>query len=235
MGNPESIQYINAGDALGLVNKHAREMADVDAKQERGYAHLGRLLLEVSDLQLWRVRYETFREYLASVAEISKRTVPQLQRYFLTVRDLSDCFKLEELEAMGITKAMMLRAAKDYAIILPDTVVQAALDPKISSKDLKKTIGLALKMPSDDADPLDWRDFEFEGPCTDEQVKTIEDAIEAAIHTEPLIKSTLSRPAQMIEILYRLSMEYLSSHPEAIVGGHVCVEPGGCKSKDCMQ
>lgn len=212
MGSPESIQYVNAGDALGLVNKHAREMADVDAKQERGYAHLGRLLLEVSDLQLWRVQYETFRDYLATVSEISKRTVAQLQRYFLTVRDLSDCFSLDDLEAMGITKAMMLRAAKDYAIILPDTVVQAALDQKVTSKELKKIIGVALKMPSDNADPLDWHDWEFEGPCTEEQVTTIDAAIEAAIHTEPLIKSTLLRPAQMMEILYRLSMEYLSSH-----------------------
>lgn len=212
MGNPESIRHVNADDALGLVSKHAREMAEVDAKQERGYAHLGRLLLEVSDLQLWKVRYETWREYLNVVATISKRTVPQLQRYFLTVRDLSDCFKLEELEIIGITKAMQLRAAKDYAIVLPEALRLAALDPKVTAKDLKKIIGTTLKMPSEDVDPLNWQDYEFEGPCTEERAVTIEAAIEAAIHTEPLIRPTLSAPEQRMEVLYRFAMEYLSAH-----------------------
>ena len=90
----------------------------------------------------------------------SKKSPAQLQQYFLTVRDLSDTFDLSQLESMGITKAIRLRAAKDYAIVLPATVIHAALNPDVTVRDLKKLISTTLKLSEEDGDWLDL-DAEF--------------------------------------------------------------------------
>lgn len=196
-------------DALIAVNRQAREMAVVDDQCEKGYARLGWLLLEVAEMQYWKVKYATFKEYLNTVSQISKKTTAQLQRYFLTVRDLSDVLTLEQLERMGISKAMKLRIAKDYALILPKEVIDAALDPKTTVADLKKVISISLKMPEEEGD---WMDCEMEFMVDPEQRATIEQAIEAARHTEPLTKSTISKSAQMLDVMMKFSQEFLGAH-----------------------
>src|SRR5579863_9210407 len=99
---------------LQQVDLTAEELAKAEGQCEKGYAHLGWLLLEVAEMQYWRVRFNSFGDYLKSVAQISKKTHGQLRQYFLTVRDLSDSLDVEQLEKIGITKAIRLRNAKDY-------------------------------------------------------------------------------------------------------------------------
>jgi hypothetical protein len=202
LGNGEHILY--------LVESHAKEMAKFEDQCERGYAHLGWMLLEVASMQYWRIQHDTFRDYLKGVALVSKRTPGQLQQYFLTVRDLSDTFSSDQLESMGITKAIRLRAAKDYAIVLPAVVVNAALDPQVTVKDLKKVISEALKMPADEDG--DWMDCEMEFMVSPEQRATITQAIDVAMHTDPLTKSTISKSAQMLDVMMKLAMEFLGAH-----------------------
>jgi hypothetical protein len=194
---------------IHLVEREAIALSKLDADCERGYAHLGWLLLQVASLQYWRLHFTTFRDYLKSVAVVAKKTPEQLQRYFLTVRDLSEDFGASELEAMGITKAMMLRQAKDYALVLPSAVITAALDPKVTSKELKKTISLNLRIPEDEGD---WMDLEMEFMVTPEQRTLFEQAIDVAMHTEPLTKSTISKSAQMLDVMQKFAMEFLGAH-----------------------
>jgi hypothetical protein len=205
----DSIKTATGDDALRQVQKQAAEMAAVDNQAERGYAHLGWLLLEVAEMGYWRVRYNTFRDYLRLVAAHAKRTVGQLQQYYLTVRDLSDTFSAAQLETMGITKAIRLRAAKDYAIVLPASVVNAALDPKVTVKELKQIISTALKMPEEEGD---WMDLEFEFMVTPEQRALFTQAIDVAMHTEPLTKKTISKSAQMLDVMTKLAQEFLGAH-----------------------
>lgn len=196
-------------NVLLRVENQAKEMAKTEALCERGYAHLGWLLLEVAEMQYWRVHYSTFRDYLKSVALVAKKTPEQLQRYFLTVRDLSDDFSSSELEVIGITKAMRLRQAKDYALVLPSAIITAALDPKVTVKDLKKLISMTLQIPEEEGD---WMDLGFEFMVTPEQRATLEQAIQAARHTEPLTKSTISESAQMLDVALKFAMEFLGAH-----------------------
>jgi hypothetical protein len=196
-------------DALQDVKDQAIAMGALDAQCESGYAHLGWLLLEVAEMQYWKVRHETFRDYLRLVSAYSKRSVGQLQQYFLTVRDLIDTFTADQLESMGITKAMRLRAAKDYAIVLPKVVVDAALDPKVTVKELKKIISVTLKMPED---PGDWMDLEMEFMVTPEQRAWAEKIIDIVMHTEPLTKSTISKSAQMWDVFEKLGSEFQGAH-----------------------
>ena len=196
--------------ALRLVETQAKEMATAEGLCESGYAHLGWLLFEVSSMRFWMVKFGTFKEYLESVAAISKKTPGQLQRYMLTVRDLSGTFNPEELESMGITKATQLRVALDYAIVLPTEITKAALDPKVTVKDLKKLISTTLKMPQEE--PGDWMDLEMEFMVTPEQRATIEQAVTAAMHTEPVTKLAISKSAQMLDVIMKFAQEFLGAH-----------------------
>jgi len=201
---------MNDGDLLlKEIDEKAYLMALTEAGIERGYAHIGLMLLEVAEMQYWRVRHDSFREYLKVVAAKAKRSPGQLQQYFLTVRDLMDTFTPAEMETIGITKATKLRQAKDYALVLPQTLKTAALDPKISSKELKKLISETLKMPEDDGD---WMDLGFEFYVTPEERATIEDAIRAAEHCDPVTKKTVAESVQKKDVVLKWAMEFLGAH-----------------------
>ena len=126
------------------------------------------------------------------------------------MRDLIGTFNEQQLEQIGITKAIKLRQAKDYALVLPPVIVQAALDSKITAKELKKVISLALKMPEEEDG--DWLDLEMEFMVTPEQRAFAEQVIHAAMHTDPVTKMTVSKAAQMWDVFEKLGMEYLGAH-----------------------
>lgn len=196
--------------ALVHVNTQAEDMAALDRECEAGYAQLGWRLLEVAQMQYWRLSFDRWDDYLKSVAVLAKKTPAQLKQYFLTVRDLSDSFSIQQLENMGITKAIRLRQAKDYALVLPSVIINSALDPKVTAKDLKKIIDTTLKMPVDD--DSDWMDCEMEFIVTPEQRATIDQAIDVAMHTEPLTKQHISKSAQMLDVMMKFAQEFLGSH-----------------------
>jgi hypothetical protein len=118
-------------------------------------------------------------------------------------------FTPEQMESMGITKAMKIRGAKDYALVLPASLKAAALDPKVSVKDLRKLISETLKMPEDDGNYLD---LEFEFMVSPEQRATLEQAVDVAMRTEPVTKQTISKSAQRLDVALKLAMEFLSVH-----------------------
>lgn len=200
---------INADDRLRLVNCKAAMLAATEGQCESGYAQLGLMIFEVAELQLWRVQHETFRDYLRSVALVSKKSAGILHQYFLTVRDLVDTFTPAQLEAMGISKAIRLRAAKDYAIVLPETVVTAALDPKVTVKELKQIIATTLKMPEEEGD---WFDLAAEFYVNPEERATIEDAVRAAEHCDPITKKTISTSMQRKDVVLKWCMNFLADH-----------------------
>lgn len=203
---------INAEERLNQVRYKAAVLAVADADQESGYVQLGLMLLTVSELQLWRVNHDTFREYLRAVAAVSGKSAGVLHQYFLTMRDLIDTFTPSELETMGITKAIRLRAAKDYAIVLPQAVVQAALDPNITVKELKKIISTTLKMPEEEGN---WFDLNAEFYVSAEERATIEDAVRAAEHCDPVTKKTIAVSAQRKDVVLKWAQEFLATYPKA--------------------
>ena len=205
---------INAEERLRVVNYEAASLAAAEGACESGYAHLGWLLFEVAELQLWRLNYTTFKDYLRSVSEVSKKTVAQLHRYFLTVRDLSDTFSAAQLETIGITKAMQLRKAKDYAIILPKIIAEAALDSRITTQDLKKIISTTLKLPEDDGD---WFDLGAEFYVNPEERATIEAAVRAAEQCDPVTKKTIDISMQRKDVVLKWCMEFLATYGETVI------------------
>ena len=199
----------DAETVLKNINIKAAELAETDSAFEMGFARLGWMILEAAEMRYWVVRYDTFRDYLKTVAQIAHRSTAQLQQYFLTVRDLSMVFSQEELERIGITKAIKLRHAKDYAIVLPPKIIEAALDSTVTAGDLKKLISTELKMPDD---PGDWMDLEMEFMVSAEQRALVEQAVDVAMHTEPLTKAALSKSQQMLDVMTKFSQEFLGAH-----------------------
>jgi hypothetical protein len=197
------------GRALFQVTARAEGMAQQEDSLESGYARLGYMLLEVSEMQYWRVQHNTFRDYLKAVAMVSRKTPAQLMQYFLTVRDLLDTFNVTQLETMGITKAIRLRAAKDYLLVIPEEVIGAALDPNVTVKELKDMVSKLMGAPEEEGD---WMDLEMEFMVTPEQRAFAENVINVAMHTDPLTKSTISKSAQMWDVFEKLGMEFLGAH-----------------------
>ena len=202
-------QADEGGRALFQVTARAEEMAKQEDSLESGYARLGYMLLEVSEMQYWRVQHNTFRDYLKAVAMVSRKTPAQLMQYFLTVRDLLDTFNVTQLETMGITKAIRLRAAKDYLLVIPEQVMGAALDPNVTVKELKDMISKLMGAPEEEGD---WMDCGFEFYVSPEERATIEDAIRVAEHTEPLTKKTISESMQRKDVVLKWCMEFLGAH-----------------------
>jgi hypothetical protein len=194
---------------LFQVNARAEEMAKQEDSLERGYARLGYMMLEVSEMQYWRVHHNTFRDYLKAVAMVSRKTDKQLMQYFLTVRDLTDTFTIEQLETMGITKAIRLRAAKDYLLVLPEAVIGAALDPNVTVKELKTMVSKLMGAPEEEGD---WFEAEMDFMVSAEERTFCEQVINVAMHTEPLTKTNISKSAQMKDIFMKLGMEFLGAH-----------------------
>lgn len=195
--------------ALSLVNEKALELSKVENECERGWAHFGRLVLEVAEMGYWQLKYDRFADYLKDVSVVARKTPAQLKRYFLTVRDLSNVFDSDQLEKVGITKAMKCRTALDYAIVLPSAIINAALDPKITAMELKKVISVTLKMPEEEDKGI-WIDVEM--MATAEQAQFIKETFDIAKHTEPITKSTISEEQQNLDVMLKLCMEFRSGH-----------------------
>ena len=201
-----------AATLLQKVDNQVERLAEVENGLERGYAILGYLLLEVHEMQVWRLHFTTFGAYLESLGARFNRSAKRLQLYFLTVRDLSDTFNRKELEDIGITKALEARRAKDGTTGLSEALRAATLDPEVTVKALKRLIATTLCFPEEEK--ADWMDLGCAFYVTPEERATIEQAVNAAKRDkEHPIKSDRSESAQMKEVLLRFAMEFIGSHP----------------------
>ena len=198
-----------ARNILQATEREAEKLGDFSSDLEYGFVGLGFRLLEVAELRYWQVQYEKFRDYVQDLAPKCGKTPDQLHRYFLTVRDLSDTFTKEQLQLMGITKAMFIRGKKDYLVIMPQEVVDAAVNPDVTVAELKEITSKFLNEPEDEGD---WMDLGAEFYVSAEERATLEDAIKSAMHTDPVIKLTNSKSAQMKDVVLRWAMEFLGSH-----------------------
>lgn len=200
-----------AFNLLKATVAQAEKMASDEANLETGFAHLGFLILESVEMQYWRVQFENFRQYLESISKVSKKSVPQLKQYFLTARDLSDSFSREQLESMGITKALRLLKAKRYTQTIPPDIAAAALDPTITAAELKKKIQLKFNMPKDDPG-ADW--FELGFIVTPEEHTLILDTLRVMRRVDPMTSEALDEEAQNKDAFMKMCLECLGTYGE---------------------
>ena len=103
-----------------------------------------------------------------------------------------------------------MRKNLDFLIVFPPDIVEKALSPAVTAAELKSAIKQHLNFGDEE---VDWLDCEMEFAVTPEQRATIEDAIKAAMLADPPTKQSISKSAQMLDVMMKLSQEFLGAHP----------------------
>ena len=207
----EALMNVVAAEKLQEVETLVKTLAAAEGQLEVGYAKLAFLLRDVSENRYWDGTYKSFGEFLQHLSDRYNLGKSQLYNYLSTARDLGDGVTEEQLNQMGISKALVLREAKNATGMIPPSALEAALDPKITVKDIKKLLydaGTIVK-PEDGT----WCDLDFSCYCTDEERAEINDARKAAMRTDPPVSEALPEHMQRKEVLLRLSREFLAAYP----------------------
>lgn len=203
---------------LAEVEQLSAKLAAAEGQLEKGYAKLAFLLKEVSEHRYWKGTYNTFGEFLEHLQEKFSLGKSQLYNYLSTAKQLQDQVSEEDLNKMGISKALVLRDLHESSgQSIPETVVQQAVDPKVTIGDLKKLLydSGQLEKPEDG----EWFNLDFSGYYTEEEMETLRDAANAARHTDPPISQKLSSHVQRKIIAVRWAQNFLETFGADVVEG----------------
>jgi hypothetical protein len=212
----ETIINAEAAAKLQEVDSLAAKLGAAEAQLEAGYGQLAVGLKEISEHRYWEGTYENFGEYMSHLSEKHKMGNRQLYNYLTVARELSSVSPLQ-LSTMGISKALVLRDSAKHSGMIDQAHIEAALDPKVTVKDLKRILFEAKVSPK--LEDGTWLDAEFEFYVNDEERAELHAAANAARHMEPPISQTLTEMMQRKEIALRWAREFLSTHAESIVEG----------------
>jgi predicted small metal-binding protein len=216
----EALMNMTAQAKLQEVEELASKLGAAESMLEVGYGQLAVGLREVADQQYWRGSYESFGQYIEHLKSTHNIGRAQLYNYLSSARVLENDVTTDELSKMGISKAMVLTKAKQGKddSITP-AALAAALDPKVSVKDLKKLLFEAGAIM--EPDQSSWMDCEFEFMVDDNEREVINSAISAARHTDPVTPSDIKEYAQRKDIMLKLCMAYLADHAALAIEGEV--------------
>jgi len=213
----EALMNVVAQEKLAEVETLVSKLAAAEGQLEKGYAHLAFLLRDVSENRYWDGSFKSFGEFLSQLSERYNLGKSQLYNYLSAARELNGAVTEEQLNTMGISKALALREAKNATGVIPENVLTAALDPKVTVKDIKKLLfdaGVLVK-PEDGT----WIDLDFSCYVTEEEKREINDAANAARHMDPPIDEKSKEFMQRKEILLRFAREFLAEYADQIIDG----------------
>lgn len=210
----EAIINAEAQSKLAEVETLAAKLGAAEAQLEHGYGALACRLKEVSENRYWEGTYKSFGEFLTHLKDKHNVGRSQLYAYLSTARELDGDVTEAQLSEMGISKALVLRDAKNANSLLPADAVTKALDPAVTTKDLKKIL---FKANTPELEQGNYIDLGFEFMVTAEEASVFNAAANAARHMDPPISDTLKPSAQSKEIALRWAMEFLGSHSDQIV------------------
>ena len=206
----EALMNVVAQEKLVAAETLVKTLAAAEGQLELGYAKLAHALAEISEQRHWIGTYKSFGEFIQHISDTYNLGKSQLYSYMAAARDLGDSVTEDQMNAMGISKALALREAKNSTGIIPSVVLDRALDPAVTVKDIRKLLYDAgtITKPEDGT----WCDLDFSCYCTDEERAEINDAQKAARRTDPPISESLPDHMQRKEILLRFAREFLGAH-----------------------
>ena len=115
---------------------------------EQNWIRLGVMLSEFKAQEHWRQfkEYQTFDDFISELKHRFNRGRTQLYSYLSVAEQLLPTIGAEKLEQMGISKALELKRAmkKLEGKPLPAGLLEAALDPKSTTTELRGAVGAAL-------------------------------------------------------------------------------------------
>ena len=213
----EILMNVVAQEKLQQVETLVAKLAAAEGQLELGYASLAYLLSDVSEHRYWDGTYKSFGEFINHISSAYNIGKSQLYNYLATARDLGDGVTEDQLNTMGISKALALRDAKNATGAIPPNVLTAALDPKVTVKDIKRLLYDAgtITAPEDGS----WMDLDASCYCTEEERREINDAANAARHIDPPVSESQKEFFQRKEIMLRFAREFLAANADQIIDG----------------
>jgi hypothetical protein len=123
-----------------------------------------------------------------------------------------------QMNEIGISKLNVLKKATKQLGFPPNNeVIQTALDPKTTVSDVRKQIAQEHRLTEEEQQGA-W--FDLGGFfVTQEEKLVLNEALQAAWRTDPVIQSTIKPEIRTKEALLRWAMEYLSTHADAAERG----------------
>lgn len=206
-----------ATEKLTAVETLVKGLAEAEQKLEHGYAKLAYMLEEVAEKRYWNGRYESFGAYLDYIGGTYNIGKSQLYNYRSAARDLEGSVTSSQMDTMGISKALVLRDAKNNTGLIPEKALNAAMDPKTTTDNLKKLLFDAQNPIVPESGK--WVKLDFSGYYTEEEKQEISDAMNAARHGDPVINQKLPDHMQSKEVLIRFAREFLAANAGSVVEG----------------
>lgn len=201
---------IEAREAATKVDVLITQLLTAESQLDNDYVKLGHLLYEVQKNLYWKyVGFSSFGEYMLSLADKYNKGRTQLYQYVATVRELSPYIDEKQMNDMGIAKAMALKVSvKRNGFPPTDEILAQALDPKVTTKDLRTILCVADGVVDEKGTWLDREGFYV----TEEERLVIASADAAALRTDPAVAIDAPDWVKRKEIAIRQAMEFLGAH-----------------------
>jgi hypothetical protein len=211
----EALINAEAQNKLQEVYELVGKLAKAESQLEYGYAKLAFLLHEVATYKYWVGAFESYGDFLSKIQETYGVSKSQLYNYRSAAAELEGAVTVEQLNTMGISKALVLRSAKKNTGAIPDGVLDQAVDKNVSVQDLKQLLydAKAIEKPEDGK----WVTLDFSSYYTEEEAATLKDGLSAAFRGDPAIPETLPKMIRMKQALLKFVTEFLGAHAKDAV------------------
>lgn len=204
-----------AQEAVQLRAAIEAELTGALGKEEdlsRSYVRLGVLLYQFREKEAWRaLNYSGFNHFISEMGERFDRGRTQLYSYISTVEKLLPQVSAETLEQIGTSKAQALVRAQRSSggRLLPESVLDAARDPKVTANQLRTLAYEAYDVHLPDTEKGVWVDLGFYASFDEREI--LKRAFRTAERTDPVIGKELPDHVRRKEAILRWALDYLSS------------------------
>lgn len=145
-------------EVLSLLEWMNHASAEADGKR----AKLGRLLVEVSEKELYReLGFRSFDQWLQSrISQFGQLRRTQLYAHLFTARHLLPHVDEKQFEEIGINKARVVaEAIKTTGVAPSKAIIKAATDPKVTESKLRQLVTETYNLPEKPQEEGRWHDL----------------------------------------------------------------------------
>lgn len=134
------------------IEKALENAKESYARLMRSFARLGNVLLEVRSKYFWRLYgYDTWGAYMASIETQAKKSHTQLHSYITVAEKLNPYLEENQIETMGISKAMELaRIPKFFGVAPSKELIEYAINSDITTSELRGEIYKKYQLSEED-------------------------------------------------------------------------------------
>lgn len=207
-----------AGSVQAQIDILIESCRSSEEELQHSYARLGSLLNKMQVEKLWiPLGYKNFRAYLEEVGAKIKKQPSQLYAYISVSDKLLPQISESDLADMGIAKAQVLQGVLKAGKPVTDSMIQKALDPKVTATELKAAVFSEAHIHTLEDEFQKYHDFGG-AYLTAEERKEYERAVEVAIKVIG-IGPEVPEPVRKKAVVMAWVAEFLATHEADVQGG----------------